>query len=165
MAQRGCSRVQPGRGLRGAPAPQARCRRRRRVHHHGAQRRLSIRKARRLRGRDGDMSSVAAPTSERERPQRRPGVGNLYLFAHPQSIRSRAGRMVAIVVCLTIIGGGVIGEVGGPGNVTFGGFSLIAVLAATWTLPARLYLPIMLSALALSPDAYMLGGLALLTAQ
>ena len=111
------------------------------------------------------MSSVAAPTNERDRPQRRPGAGNLYLLAHPQSIHSRAGRMVAIVVCITIIGGVLIGEVGVPGNVPFGGFSLIAVLAATWTLPARLYLPIMLSALALSPYAYILGGVDSLTAK
>ncbi|HEY4868457.1 MAG TPA: HAMP domain-containing sensor histidine kinase [Candidatus Dormibacteraeota bacterium] len=111
------------------------------------------------------MSALAAPTNERDRPQRRLGAGNLYLLAHPQSIRSRGGRMAAIFVCITIIGGVLIGEVGVPGNVTFGGFSLIAVLAATWTLPVRLYIPIMAAALALPPYAYILGGVDPLTAK
>jgi signal transduction histidine kinase len=111
------------------------------------------------------MSALAAPTADLDRSSRGLRAGSLYLLAHPQSIRTRGGRMVAIVVCLTIIGGVLIGEVGVPGNVTFGGFSLLAVLAAAWTLPAPLYVPIMFAALALPPYANILGGIDPLTAK
>ena len=111
------------------------------------------------------MSALAAPTTDLARSRRGLRAAALHLLAHPQSIRSRAGRMVAIVLCMTVIGGVLIGEVGVPGNVTFGGFSLIAVLAAAWTLPAPLYVPIMLEALALPGYANFLGGIDPLTAK
>src|ERR1700726_2599916 len=111
------------------------------------------------------MSALAAPTADLDRSSRGLRAGSLYLLAHPQRIRTRGGRMVAIVVCLTIIGGVLIGEVGVPGNVTFAGFNLLAVIAAAWPLPGPLYGPIMFPALALPPYANILGGIDPLTAK
>jgi signal transduction histidine kinase len=65
------------------------------------------------------------------------------MLARPQSVSSRSGRIVAVMLCMSVLGGVLIGEVGTPQNVTFGGFTLLAVIAATWLLPPRLYLVVM----------------------
>lgn len=102
-----------------------------------------------------------APAGPAHRLARR----TLYILGHPQSLESLPGRTLAVLLTMSMLGGVLIGEVGTPQNVTFGGFSLLAVLAAAWLLPVRLYLPIMAVALVIVPVAAALGGVDDLTAK
>ncbi|MBV8445124.1 MAG: HAMP domain-containing histidine kinase [Candidatus Dormibacteraeota bacterium] len=70
-------------------------------------------------------------------------------LAQPQRVKSWQGRAVTFVVCIGVIVGVLVGEVVTPEQVTFGGFSLLAVLAATWLLPLSLSLPVTAAALAM----------------
>ncbi len=89
----------------------------------------------------------------------------LFLLAHPQSVSSVWGRALVVTTCLSILGGVLLGEATALQNVTFGGFSLLAVLAATWLVPAWGYVPVMLAALALPVVTAALGGVDPLTAK
>ncbi|MBV8086737.1 MAG: HAMP domain-containing histidine kinase [Chloroflexi bacterium] len=68
-------------------------------------------------------------------------------LAQPQRIKSWQGRAITFTACISVIGGVLIGEIVTPEQVTFGGFSLLAVLAATWLLPLALNLPVTAAAM------------------
>ena len=98
---------------------------------------------------------------------RRPGMGSRgrSVLAYPRSGGTLFTHTITLALCLAVVGVVLIGEYYLANNPTLQGFALLAVLVATWRLPARLSVLVAAAASVVPFISVSLGALDPLTAR